>query len=218
MTTTYTPSFYEQIRAGCVRSAEVIAPLVHKLLKPRTVVDVGCGEGWWAKHFAELGCEVRGFDGNWPGTGYALGAEQFIAVDLATDGIVQAGPAVDLVVSLEVAEHLPPTRAVWFIADLVSSKPRALLFSAAIPGQGGVGHVNEQWQSYWASLIEAHGYRVTGNLRRELWTDQRVEPWYRQNLLLAVREDVENKGALFNLFARPEPLDLVHPDIWRWYR
>ncbi len=213
--TTYDQTFYNTIRAGCQSSAAVVAPLVHKLFKPVTVADVGCGEGWWAQAFAELGCDVRGFDGEYVQTS-PLG-DRFVPADLSTGfHFEQAKP--DLVVCLEVAEHLPPDRAVSFVQDLCWSQPRALLFSAAIPGQGGVNHLNEQWQSYWAALIEAHGYKVSGGLRRELWHDERVEPWYRQNLLLAVPADLELKGALYNLFAKPWPLDLVHPEIWRWYR
>ena len=59
-------------------------------------------------------------------------------------------------ISLEVAEHLSPGRAESFISDLCQAAP-VVLFGAAIPGQGGVGHLNEQWQSYWANLFEACG-------------------------------------------------------------
>lgn len=215
--TTYDETFYETIRAGCQSSAAVVVPLVHKLLKPQTVVDVGCGEGWWAKRFAALGCEVHGVDGPWDGAGSVLGVERFTALDLGTQRCL-LGQKYDLVVCLEVAEHLPPERAEEFISDLCRYATAGVLFSAAIPGQGGVGHVNCRWPSYWAELFERYGWRATGGLRRELWTDQRVEPWYRQNLLLAVPADTELKGALYNLFAKPWPLDLVHPEIWRWYR
>jgi len=41
-------------------------------------------------------------------------------------------------------------------AALVKAAP-VVLFSAAIPLQGGTEHVNEQWQSYWAKLFAEHG-------------------------------------------------------------
>ena len=34
----------------------------------------------------------------------------------------------------------------------------AVLFSAAIPGQGGQDHLNEQWPEYWQKKFEVNGY------------------------------------------------------------
>jgi hypothetical protein len=89
-------------------------------------------------------------------------------------------------VSLEVAEHLPPESAELFADNLSQSPPFAML-SAAIPGQGGLGRLNERWPSYWAALFEQYGSRVTGWLRWVVWDDERVEPWYRQNPSARVR-------------------------------
>ncbi len=62
----YTKSFYEEIRNGSVRSAEVIVPLVLDLLHPSSVVDVGCGDASWLAVFQKLGIEdVFGIDGDY---------------------------------------------------------------------------------------------------------------------------------------------------------
>jgi SAM-dependent methyltransferase len=215
--TVYDPTFYETIRAGCISSAGAIAPRVHKLLKPTTVLDVGCGEGWWAKAFEELGATVHGIDGDWPGAGATL-QRAFSSVDLGEP--LKSYGAFDLVTCLEVAEHLSAERAVSFVDDLLQFDSKAVLFSAAVPGQPGAGHVNCQWQSYWAALFEAHGYQVTGNLRSFIWEDDQVEPWYRQNLLLAVSpKEFEANAAVRKVFKEfAMPLDVVHPVIWGWFR
>lgn len=62
---TYDNNFYDIIRAGCQSSAAVIAPLIYEHLKPETVIDVGCGEGWHGKAFQDLGCDVLGIDGDY---------------------------------------------------------------------------------------------------------------------------------------------------------
>lgn len=216
--TTYNQTFYDTIRAGVQSSAATIVPRVHKLLVPESVVDVGCGEGWWAQAFKDLGCEVVGIDadaGDSPGFAPDV---PFIRYDVTRQLTIESQH--DLVVCLEVAEHLPSTRAVSFIEDMTRFQPKAILFSAAIPGQSGAGHINCQWQAYWAALIEAHGYRVTGALRWSLWDDPAVEPWYKQNLLLGLRNDVELKGPLTRLFDPKTmgPLNVVHPEIWGWFR
>jgi hypothetical protein len=86
-------------------------------------------------------------------------------------------------VSVEVAEHLPADCAATFVATLTSLAP-AVLFSAAIPFQGGTHHVNEQWPDYWAGLFKQRDYEVVDCLRDRIWDNDSVEWWYAQNLLL----------------------------------
>jgi hypothetical protein len=88
-------------------------------------------------------------------------------------------------VCVEVAEHLPASGAPSFVADLARLAP-VVAFSAAIPGQGGEGHVNEQWPEYWERLFAASGYRVVDALRRPFWRHPDGPAYVAQNLLLAV--------------------------------
>jgi hypothetical protein len=63
----------------------------------------------------------------------------------------------DLAISVEVAEHLPPNAADIFIESIVKASD-IVLFSAAIPFQGGTNHINEQWPEYWNKLFNKNGY------------------------------------------------------------
>lgn len=209
----YDETFYDVIRSGTRASAAVVAPLVHALVQPATVIDVGCGEGWWAQAFAELGADVIGVDGSYV-TNSPLG-DRFLPHDLALPLPAHLHDRFDLAVSLEVAEHLPRSRAVGFVADLVALAP-VVLFSAAIPGQGGTGHVNEQWPAYWSEMFERSGYRVTGALRWQIWNDDRVENWYRQNLIVAVDQAEATTDALAALLDSPlAPVwPVVHPVLY----
>jgi SAM-dependent methyltransferase len=205
----YDAGFYDTIRAGCQSSAAVVVPLVVELFTPRTVIDVGCGEGWWASAFAEIGCEVTGMDYPNETTMRALGG-RFLAIDLAHASFGMLARA-DLAVALEVAEHLPERRADSFVDDLCTVAP-VVLFSAAIPGQGGTGHINEQWPDYWAAMFARRGYAVSGALRWLIWSDDRVENWYRQNLLIAARDP----QIAPSMFEGPlaEPHRVVHPILY----
>lgn len=207
---TYDPQFYNVIRGGAQSSAAAVAPLVFGLVRPASVIDVGCGEGWWAQAFAELGADVIGLDGAYVETS-PLG-DRFVPHDLAEE-LPELGPF-DLAVCLEVAEHLPAERAAGLVADLVRLAP-VVLFSAAIPGQGGTGHVNEQWPRYWTDLFEAQGYAVSGALRWQIWDDDRVENWYRQNLLVAVGPSARSR--LDELISSPMayPWPVVHPVLYQ---
>lgn len=184
------------------RAAAVIIPnALGLLLGPvRRVVDIGCGEGWWALEMAELAAKVLGVDG--AHVNHRLG-DRFVAHDLEQP-LPDLGEF-DLAICMEVAEHLTPARAESFIADLCKLAPY-ILFSAAIPGQGGNGHINCRWPSYWADLFEANGYGLNDSIRWRVWSDPSVEFWYRQNVHLAVRNGTRRT------------FDVVHPEMYDMVR
>jgi SAM-dependent methyltransferase len=193
----YDAAFFDSIREGCQQSAKAVVPLVMDAFSPRSVVDVGCGEGWWGKAFEAKGCEVLGLDGEGRPV---IPSKQ---VDLA-EPLPTFEQDFDLAVCLEVAEHLPPERAESFIAELCSLS-HTILFSAAVPGQGGTGHLNEQWPPYWAELFMANGMYCSDELRWTIWYDERVCWWYRQNLMVA-----SSRHALPHEPPRP----VIHPGAW----
>jgi SAM-dependent methyltransferase len=212
----YTADYYATLQAGGRASAERVLPRVLAMVQPSSVVDFGCGSGGWLATAAALGvADIQGVDGAWvvPDT-LEFPGERFRAVDLAAP--LDLGRRYDLAFCLEVAEHLPPDAAPVLVDTLTAHAP-AVLFSAAIPGQGGEGHVNEAWQSFWQALFTERGFECFDVLRGPLWTDPAIEVWYRQNLLLFVRQgDLAKTG---RLPARPvDPsaaaLDLVHPELF----
>ena len=212
---TYTRSFYQRLRGGATRSAEVIVPLVLQMIPVRSVVDVGCGDGSWLAVFRELGVnEGLGIDGDYVDRSLLqIPQERFRAMDLTRTFALER--VFDLAVSLEVAEHLPAESAATFVECLTRLAP-FVLFSAAIPSQGGQGHVNEQWQDQWAALFRERGYLAVDFLRRRVWSNDDVEWWYAQNTLLFARENqLQGNAALKAEFERTDPhqLRLVHPKL-----
>jgi SAM-dependent methyltransferase len=196
----------------------VIVPLVVERLRPRSVVDVGCGLGTWLAVFMENGvADVTGVDGDYVySSRLEIPAERFVAHDLSTP--LSLDRRFDLAVSLEVAEHLPADRAAIFVGSLTALAP-FVLFSAAIPLQGGTNHVNEQWPEYWAALFGHRGFLPVDCVRREVWGDENVEWWYAQNTLLFVEEgrlaSPPDGGRPFERTPFSQ-LALVHPRQYLW--
>jgi hypothetical protein len=88
-----------------------------------------------------------------------------------------------------------------------------ILFSAAIPFQGGVSHVNEQWPDYWAALFERHQYLAVDYVRPIVWNNPEVVWWYAQNAMIFVREDNLPRFSRLAEAAKASDrrLSLVHP-------
>jgi len=183
--TVYDESFWANHLECLVQSARVVVPVVTELVAPQSVVDVGCGVGAWLGAFAESGVKMlKGFDGDYiDRRRLCFDASSFTAVDLRAS--IEIPGKYDLAVCLEVAEHLPARQAGALVTALTKAAP-VVLFSAALPGQGGADHVNEQWPEYWRQLFEARGYQMLDPIRPRIREDKRVAWWYRQNLVLFV--------------------------------
>lgn len=210
MSTPYTPAWRQAVRAGAAGSARQLVPTIIGMLgaTPRSVIDVGCGEGWFLAEFERSGViNTVGVEDERT-ENRALAAAEFVPVDLASDSYPSLGSC-DLAISLEVAEHVPDKRAGDLVGWLCSLAP-VVVFSAALPGQGGPGHINERWPEYWSSKFSVNGYEGTGALRWQVWSDSEIEPWYRQNLLVFA-EDLSSVGLV------PDGCpSVIHPGMWEW--
>jgi hypothetical protein len=165
----------------------------------------------------ELGVsDIQGVDGDYvPRDRLLIDPAHFDGRDLATP--LDFGRRFDLAMSLEVAEHLPDEKADLFV-DNLCRHASVVMFSAAIPGQGGTNHINEQWPSYWRKLFAARGYRAYDPFRARIWDEESIEYWYRQNLLLfANAAGIAANPALATVAEAGSagPFDLVHPAMFR---
>jgi SAM-dependent methyltransferase len=209
----YDAEFYAGKNEGSYRSAKAVLPLVFAIVAPRDVVDLGCGSGTWLRAAHELGVlDYLGYDGPHV-TQLYVPKDRFAAVDLCQP--LQADRRFDLAISCEVAEHLPATSAATLIGTLTSLSD-VVLFSAAIPGQGGVHHVNEQWPPYWQALFRARNYSAYDFIRPRIWNDDRVEVWYRQNTVLYVADSAASRYHLPE--KTPEVRGMVHPELYESQR
>ncbi len=196
--------------ADVARSADVIVPIVMTRFAPRRVIDLGCGTGDWLEAFHRYGADdIHGYDGVWvPRSSLKIPATSFTAVDF--HAALPATSRCDLAVSLEVAEHVDAPTSVKCIEFLCRASD-LVLFSAAIPGQGGHGHINEQYQDRWVAAFGSQGYHAFDLIRPQIWMDERVSWWYQQNVLVFANEIAERR---FGLERRPFMANVVHPALY----
>jgi SAM-dependent methyltransferase len=210
----YSSNYYEGIKSSSAPSARQVVRVVLELVQPQSVVDVGCGSGAWTRAFKEAGVpKILGIDGFYVKDEQLLiSPGEFKRADLSQP--LQLGEKFDLALSLEVAEHLPGARAESFVADLARLSP-VIMFSAAVPGQGGTHHINEQWPSYWVRHFQKAGYQWFDVIRPKIWGNSEVKWWFRQNILMFLREDVVSRFPWAAGYVRTDaPLDIAHPEAY----
>lgn len=210
----YDEQFFHGLSEPAGSAAEVIVPALLELFAVASVVDVGCGTGEWLKAFSGHGvATLAGVDAF--SVAYArklVPPAELFRLDLEEP--IRLARTYDLAVCLEVAEHLPAASADSLVESLAGLAP-LVLFSAAIPGQEGTHHLNEQWPAYWAERFRARGFRALDSWRLRWWRHPQVKWWYSQNMVIYVREDWQG----VHCRAQPWPAfeevrALIHPELY----
>lgn len=209
MTHIYTKRFFDHVARTSDDGAERLLGLVRELAGPvSSVLDIGCGTGTWLRVAKEVWpeAEVHGVDH--PDTPRdVLQVSEVTFSDLTQP--LDLGRRFDLAISLEVAEHLAPEAADRFVAN-IAGHADLVLFSAAIPHQGGTHHVNEQWPDYWITRFAAEGLSCHDVLRPLIWDLETLPWWYRQNAMLFARTPPTALAGLTDWGGRA----MVHPDCF----
>lgn len=164
--------------------ALALAEVLNLCYKPAVIADVGCNSGLYLEPFQKQGCTVQGFDIEaYPNTKVPIKQIDITAVDTLDF------PA-DLTLCLEVLEHIPEEKADAALKSLTSTSDK-IIFSAAQPGQGGVGHINCQPKSYWLEKFSKLGFSLredeTAHILDQLKGRPGIMGWLFNNLMVFQR-------------------------------
>jgi SAM-dependent methyltransferase len=193
----YDADYYERTVAGpAAESAQTIAASIVSGFAPKVVFDVGCGTGALLAALARQGCTVFGVEYSKAALAYCHGLGLDVTrFDIENDPYDDSR-RFDVAVSIEVAEHLPDPSADRYV-DLLARADRAVVFTAATPGQGGNDHVNEQPPEYWVAKFRVRGFHLDEGLTnawRDRWSRSGcVREWYYRNLMVFRRAGDGNR-------------------------
>lgn len=211
---TYNKKFFDSLLLAR-KSAEAIITELSHYIKPATVVDVGGGIGVFLSVYKNRGArEVLNIDRDWvPEDLLQIDKNNFLRHDLTKPPHFKK--RYDLAICLEVGEHLDK-RYSYTLVKTLTSLSDVVLFSTAIPGQGGTHHVNEQWPQYWAIKFEKFGFVPIDVLRYKLWYNNKIAVFYRQNIFIYIKKNkLKNYAKLKNLYKSGEKvIPLVHPVLY----
>lgn len=185
----YSNSFYNKVASRANIASQISANVISGLINVKTLADIGCGSGIWARNFCLKLKEIE--------TIYALDLElpervylddtfmsryqvHHVAQNLDSLPLLPFHE-VDLTICLEVLEHLEFETGKKLITEF-GAKTKYLLFSAAIPGQGGTHHINERPYEYWYSQLRENGFIPFDVIRPKL-KGQDVPSYYRYNII-----------------------------------
>lgn len=189
------------------KDAELIVPLLMKLFQPGSVADIGCAFGTFLKVFQDAGVnDILGVEGPWLDQSKLLvDKDRIIITDIEQK--IDLGRRFDLALCLEVAEHINEKNAVSLVESLTACSD-VIIFSAAVPYQGGQNHVNEQWVGYWRDLFEQNGFRMYDIMRPLIWEMKDIFWWYRQNMVVCINTSVSHR------FEHLPVYNYIHPELY----
>jgi SAM-dependent methyltransferase len=198
-------------------SPSIVVPILIELFSPESVIDVGCGTGNFLKIFRDNGIQIlKGLDGKWANRELLfkhIHEDEFEEIDL--ENFSNSKKRYDLAICLEVAEHLKPEAASQFIKALCTYSD-TIVFSAAVPDQGGQNHLNEQWPTYWGKLFEQQGFKMYDPLRPLIWNNPSVSYWYKQNVFAYMRNNTVAGENEFKAIDTTNFMNAIHPDIFQY--
>ena len=176
--------FYKQLVREEGPAAEHLFQVLSRKFNPQRILDVGCATGLYLRPFYKAGYDVLGWEIN-------AGA---LALSELPKGVIQlqditkyagTGMRFDLVLCLETFEHIEESKAKAGITNLCKQSNR-ILFSAAIPGQSGEGHINCQKKEYWEVMFREQGFErrkmIEDELKKEIMVGYHMG-WLISNLL-----------------------------------
>jgi SAM-dependent methyltransferase len=164
----YTDLFFRDNIADSLPMAKYLAPKIAEMLDAKSVLDVGCATGHWLKCFSDLGIKVHGLEGSVNTLDHLMIPRESVSIfDLRDEYTVVHD--VDIVLSIEVAEHIEQWFADNYVKVLTMHNARYIVMTAAPPGQGGTGHVNLQPKEYWVEKLKLQGYVRNEDLEQQIY-------------------------------------------------
>lgn len=155
--------------------------------KGARITDYGCGLGFYVAFLRTRGFSVTGIEGT-KNVGTLAMVDDIIEHDLTRPPLASKERSNAL--CLEVGEHIPAIHLPTLLDNLMSSDPKKIVISWAIPGQGGRGHVNELDNLGVLDIFKSRHYSLNSKQTRMLRDGMKDDKcWWFKNTLFVFDAD-----------------------------
>ncbi len=169
---------YTQIAIEEKPFADRLAYFIKHVIRPRIVLDIGCGPGHFVESMRDLDINSIGID-----IDQRIGDKPY----LFQQDILSTKFVADTCICLEVVEHIDEIHADDVVDAIYGMFLDTLIFTAAQPGQSGVGHINCQYREYWSKKFTDLGCvrnTLMEDLLRYYCKQGRYMGWFYNNVMV----------------------------------
>lgn len=171
---------------------KTLIPQLSKLLSDKTVASFGDGPGIYKREIEQLG-HVKLYDA-FDGAPYCEETSHrrvgFMDLTIPQYGIRQY----EWIISLEVAEHIPEKYEAVYLDNIFRHATEGIILSWAVPGQGGLSHINNKPIEYVTKVMRDNGFKIDAEKTMKLQESASFS-WFKRNMNVYVRNTTTSVGS-----------------------
>ena len=185
----YDSEFHKTIESDEIPQAERLAQYISTNINPHVFMDFGCSTGIYLREVQKHIPFSRtcGIEFSKDAVANAV-CPNVLNIDLTVPFSVEKS-GMTLGLCLEVLEHIDDSQWRPVLQNIVN-KCDILIFSAAFPGQGGVGHINCRPKIDWIKRFYELGWVVDLDKTKEMYAymdgDSGTMGWFMMNAMVLI--------------------------------
>lgn len=173
----YNERFYK-IHKQWKRSYEAMAKWLNSNLDFTTCMDMGCGSAYLLEYLSQYDKNVHGIEGSPSVKPFIHPSIRDKVQQLDLCNVLDVGQY-DLVISMEVGEHISPEYMDTYVSNICRASHKWLVFTACYFKSNNMLHINTKKRWIWVRKIRSHGFVIEPNLTQKWLDEMQADPTFK---------------------------------------